>query len=142
MENQPITFERVFNAPISKVWSAITNKDEMKNWYFDLEEFRPEVGFTFEFTGGPKDGEQYLHHCEITEVIPQKKLTHSWTYVGYAGKSFVTWELTQQGDKTLLKLTHAGLETFPKENNDFAAGNFVEGWTHIIHTGLKNYLEK
>ena len=141
MENQPIVLERTFDAPVSKVWSAITNKEEMKKWYFQLEDFRPEVGFKFEFMGGPKDGIQYLHLCEITEAIPEKKLAHSWRYDGYEGNSFVTWELFPQGDKTLLRLTHSGLETLADQHKDFAKENFVKGWTHIVNIGLKNYLE-
>ncbi len=55
--------------------------------------------------------------------------------------SFVTFELFNQGNNTLLKLTHEGLETFPEDNRDFAKGNFVEGWNHIINTSLKEYLQ-
>lgn len=141
MENKPIVVERTFDVPADKVWSAITDKNEMKSWYFDLEDFRPEVGFRFQFTGGPSPEKQYLHLCEITEVIPGKLLTYSWRYEGYDGTSFVTWELTDMGDHTLLRLTHAGLETFPKENPDLAKNNFVQGWDEIINTSLKNYLE-
>jgi len=141
MSNQPIVIERVFDAPISKVWSAITDKNEMKNWYFDLAEFNAEPGFKFQFTGGPTPEKQYLHLCEITEVIPEKKLTYSWRYNGYAGNSFVTFELFEQGNKTRVKLTHKGLETFPEENPDFARGNFEEGWNEIINVSLKTFLE-
>ncbi|MBA4139697.1 MAG: SRPBCC domain-containing protein [Segetibacter sp.] len=141
MENQPIVLERVFNAPASKVWKALTDKDEMKKWYFDLAEFKAEEGFKFQFSGGPDPETQYLHLCEVTEVIPEKKLTYSWRYDGYSGNSFVTFELLSQENKTLLRLTHKGLDTFPKENMDFAKGNFIEGWNHIIHTSLKEYLE-
>lgn len=141
MTDQPIVLERIFNAPTSKVWKAITNKDEMKNWYFDLAEFKAEKGFKFQFTGGPNPDKQYLHLCEIIEVIPEKKLTYSWRYEGYSGNSFVIFELFEQGNKTLLKLTHKGIETFPKENLDLAIRNFLEGWQHIIHTSLKEYLE-
>ncbi|HMG16656.1 MAG TPA: SRPBCC domain-containing protein, partial [Saprospiraceae bacterium] len=74
MDNLPIIVERIFNAPASKIWSALTDKNEMKKWYFDLKEFKAEVGFKFQFYGGPEDGIQYLHLCEITEVIPNKKL--------------------------------------------------------------------
>lgn len=141
MSTEPIVIERLFNASASKVWKAITDKNEMKNWYFDLAEFKAETGFKFQFFGGPSPGKQYLHLCEITEVIPGKKLTYSWRYDGYPGNSFVTFELIEQGNKTLLTLTHAGIETFPKENPDFAIGNFAEGWNHIVHTSLKEYLE-
>ena len=142
MENHMIILERLFSAPVAKVWHAITDKNEMKNWYFDLAEFKPEIGFKFQFIGGPSPEKQYLHLCEITEVIYEKRLTYSWRYEGYSGNSSVTFELFEQGNQTLLKLTHKGLETFPKENADFAVKNFEEGWKEIIHTSLKNYLEK
>lgn len=83
MENQPIVIERIFKVPASKVWNAITRKDEMKKWYFDLPEFRPEPGFQFQFSGGPSPERQYLHLCEIIEAIPENKLSHSWQYDGY-----------------------------------------------------------
>lgn len=142
MKQEPIIIERTYNASIENVWKAITDKNEMKQWYFDLAEFKPEVGFEFRFTGGTEGGVQYLHICEITEVIPEKKLTYSWRYDGYPGKSFVSFELFAEGDKTRLKLTHEGLETFPADNPDFAQANFVAGWNHIVGVSLKEYLEK
>ncbi|WP_448697844.1 SRPBCC domain-containing protein [Mucilaginibacter sp. AW1-3] len=141
MKNEPFVIERTYNAPVEKVWEAITNRDQMEQWYFKLKEFKPEVGFVFEFEGGPPE-KIYLHRCEITEVIPNKKLTHSWQYVGYPGNSFVTWELTAQGDKTTLKLTHAGLETFDQTNGDFAGTNFAMGWTELVGSLLKGFVEK
>ena len=141
MNTEPFVIERTYNAPVSKVWKAITDKDDMKKWYFDLPEFRPEVGFEFNFRAGEKD-KLYLHLCKITEVVKGKKLTYSWKYDGYAGESFVTWELFEEGDKTRLKLTHSGLETFPADNPDLARHNFERGWTEIVGTSLKEYLEK
>lgn len=135
----PIIIERTFNLSPEKVWNAITDNNEMKKWYFDLKAFKPEVGFEFKFEGGTETN-KYLHLCRITEVIPNKKLSHSWRYDGYEGNSFVTFELFAEGDKTKLKLTHSGLETFPP-NPDFAKQNFVEGWNHIIGKSLKEYLE-
>jgi len=140
MQTEPFVIERTYNVPAEKVWQAITDRDKMEQWYFKLEEFKPEVGFEFRFEGGPPE-KSYLHICVVTEVIPGKKLTHTWRYDGYSGQSFVTWELLEEGDKTAVKLTHAGLETFPKEP-DFAPENFAAGWTHIVRTSLAEYLEK
>lgn len=140
--NEPLIKEVVINAPVSKVWNAITDKDEMKNWYFDLSEFKPEVGFEFQFEGGTEDC-MYLHLCKITEVVVNKKLTYSWKYDGYSGNSFVTFELFDEDGKTRVKLTHEGLESFPAdENPDLAKNNFVEGWNQIIGISLKEYVEK
>jgi uncharacterized protein YndB with AHSA1/START domain len=138
-----IVIERTYNAPANKVWKAITDKDQMKQWYFDIAAFKPEAGFEFQFYGEGKHGEKFLHLCKVIEAIPGKKLTYSWRYEGYEGASFVTFELFGEGDKTRLKLSHKGLETFPvTAHNDFAKENFMEGWTYIIGKGLKEYVEK
>lgn len=140
MNSEPFVIERTYNAPIEKVWDAITNKEAMRQWYFDLKEFRPEVGFEFQFEGGPDD-KTYLHLCKVTEVVSGKKLTYSWRYDGYEGNSFVTWELFPEGKKTRVKLTHAGLETFPASNPDLDKKNFVAGWNDIIGESLRKFLE-
>ena len=142
MNKEPFVIEKTYNAPIEKVWKAITDKDDMKQWYFDLKEFKPEVGFKFQFIGKGKDGtKNFVHLCEITEVIPQKKLSHTWRYEGFSGNSVLTFELFPEGNKTRLKLTHTGLQTFPQDP-DFAYQNFVEGWTYITGTSLAGFLQK
>ena len=142
MENEAYVIEQTYQAPTSKVWKAITDKSEMKLWYFDLPEFKPEVGCEFRFMGGPAKDRQYQHICRVTEVIPNKKLTYSWRYDGYDGNTLVAFELFDEVDQTRLKLTHKGLETFPADNPDFAKKNFAEGWTWLIGTSLKEYLQK
>ena len=139
MKQEPFVIERTYNAPIEKVWKAITDKDQMKEWYFDLSAFKPEVGFEFEFIAGD-DKMKYHHLCKITEVVPGKKLTYSWKYKGYEGMSYVTFELFEEGDKTKLKLTHEGLDTFPKTES-FARESFSKGWTHIIGKSLQEFVE-
>ena len=141
MKQEPFVIERTFSAPIKKVWKAITDKDEMKQWYFNIPSFKPEVGFEFEFTAGSAE-KNYLHQCRVTEVVAGKKLSYSWRYDAYPGDSVVTFELFEEGDKTRLKLMHAGLETFPNNLADFAKESFAKGWTHIIGTSLKDYVEK
>ncbi len=138
---QPIRMERIYNAKVKKVWQAITDNNQMKQWYFDIAEFKPEVGFEFQFTGEGKDGEKYIHLCKVVEVIKEKKLTYSWRYDGFEGNSFVTFELSAEGEETKLKLTHTGLETFPANNPDFAKESFTEGWNYITGTSLKQFVE-
>jgi uncharacterized protein YndB with AHSA1/START domain len=143
METQPLIVERTYNAPISKVWKAITDKNQMKEWYFELEEFRAEKGFKFQFFGGDEK-EQYLHVCEVLIVEPPHKLSYSWTYPGHnTGYSVVTWELFEEGErKTRLKLTHEGLDSFPKDKPNFAVTSFTEGWNSILGDSLKKYVEE
>jgi uncharacterized protein YndB with AHSA1/START domain len=137
----PIVIERSFDAPIETVWQAITSPDQIKQWYFSpLESFKPEVGFETQFNihHGGKD---YLHIWKVTEVVPGRKIAYSWKYGGYPGDSLLTFELFPEGNKTKVRLTHAGLETFaPETNPELARGNFVKGWAHFT-SSLGQFVE-
>ena len=61
-----LSIERVFKVSRKELWLALTEKELLKQWYFDLPEFKAAVGFVFEFTGGPSPEKQYQHRCEIT----------------------------------------------------------------------------
>src|SRR5207244_1036616 len=138
---EEVVVERTFNAPIDQIWEAITSEEALKQWFFDsLDSFRPEMGFEFQFVGENK-GVKYVHRCKVTEVIPNQKVAYSWRYEGYEGDSLVTLELFGEGSKTRVRLTHEGLETFPK-TPDFAKSNFEAGWTALIGTSLKEFVEK
>ena len=137
--SEAIVIERTLNAPVAKVWKALTDVEEMRQWYFDLKEFKPQVGFEFEFVV-EHEGNTYHHLCRVTEVIPPKKIAYTWRYKGEPGNSLVTFELSAEGDKTRLKLTHSGIETFPK-TPAYARKNFEAGWTAIIGTELKKFVE-
>lgn len=142
VERGTLEFERTYNAPAAKVWAAITNREQMKQWYFDIDNFAPQVGLEFKFYCGHTDGPQHLHVCKVLEVIPGKKLSHSWAYDGFEGSSTVTWELFDEGHTTRVKLTHTGLDTFPANKPEFAVHNFNEGWTYILGTSLQDFIEK
>ena len=140
MNAEPFVIEQTYNAPVSQVWEALTVNEKRKQWFFQLGDFKPEIGFTFRFSGTDK-GVTFWHQCVIKEVIPLKKLSYSWRYEEYPGDSLVTIELFEVGEKTKLKLTHAGLETFPADNPSFAKESFAKGWTHITGTSLRKFLE-
>ena len=137
---EAVVLERTFEAPVARVWKALTDADEMRVWYFDLREFKPEVDFEFEFSV-EHEGMTYHHLCKVTEVIPERKIAYTWRYKGEPGDSLVTFELFPEGDKTRLKLTHTGIESFPK-TAAYARKNFETGWTAIIGSELKQFVEK
>jgi uncharacterized protein YndB with AHSA1/START domain len=139
MSNQTFVIEQVYDAPVSQVWDAITNNDQLKKWYFQIPDFRAIPGFEFSFSGG-KEGE-YKHLCVVTEVIAGKKLSYSWRYEGYQGNSLVSFELNEELKRTKLKLTHSGLESFKDAGPDFQPEKFAEGWNYILGTSLREYLE-
>jgi uncharacterized protein YndB with AHSA1/START domain len=140
MQEESLIIEYGYDAPVEKVWEALTDRDKMKEWYFDLDAFEARVGFRFQFYG-ENDGEKFLHQCVVTAVVPEKLLSYSWRYADYPGDSELSFELFPENGKTRLKLTHKGLETFPA-GPDFARTNFVEGWTYLTGKSLRDFVEK
>ncbi len=140
--NTPITLQYNINAPIEKVWEGLTNKDEMKFWYFDIQDFELEVGRIFNFYE-PGGENKYHHQGEILEIIPLQKLKHTWTYPDFSEqKTTVIWELQSMDNGALVKLTHEDIENFKDLGEGFSRENFTGGWNSIVGQSLKGYLEK
>jgi uncharacterized protein YndB with AHSA1/START domain len=140
--DEPIVIEQSFNSAVEKVWNAITDVNQMRQWYFEnIPSFKPEVGFKtqFEVKGQSRS---FLHMWEVTEVIPEKKIAYNWKYDGLQGDSAVVFELFDQNNLTTLTVTHHILESFPEEIPEFARESGVAGWTFFIGKNLKQYLEK
>ena len=86
---EAIIVERTFDAPLGRVWTALTDVNEMRQWYFDLKEFKPEIGCEFDFVV-EHEGNTYHHLCKVTDVIPQKK-------IAYTGDTKVSREILSSG---------------------------------------------
>lgn len=139
MDKKVLVIERTYDAPIKKVWEALTNKDQMKQWYFEVSDFKPEPGFEFQFFG-ESDGKKFLHKCTVVEVQPITKISYTWRYAGYPGESLVSFELSSEGEnKTRLKLTHTGTDSFSHPN--FGKSDFNEGWKSILGQSLRDFVE-
>ena len=141
--NNSIVIERIFNAPVKKVWQALTDIHQMRHWYFpQLEDFKAEEGFETKFNVH-HEGKDYLHVWKVKEVVPLQKISLQWRYEGYPGNSLLSFELSDLGDQTKLVLTHEGLETFePAKYPELGKNNFIEGWTQFMDKGLKEFLAK
>ncbi|RZL41938.1 MAG: SRPBCC domain-containing protein [Pedobacter sp.] len=142
MKTDSLIVEHTYNKPAAKIWNALTNNLEIKKWYFQLKNFKPEVGFKFDFLGGPEEGPHFLHLCEITQLVEGKKLAYTWRYDGYPGNSEVSWELFEKSGQTRVVITHTGLESFAENGKDFSKDSFKGGWTYFLNDALKNYLEQ
>ncbi len=137
-----VTVEQTFEAKGKEVWEALTDEGKLRKWFFNVSAFKPVEGFEFSFSGQGRKGEQYVHRCRVTQVVPLKKLQYSWQYENMEGLTFVTFELLEEDARTHLRITHTGFETFPADKPDFAPESFKAGWDEIITRQLKAYLKE
>lgn len=139
--SQPIIVEQKINAPVYKVWRALTDKTEMQIWYFDIFDFELQTGKIFNFYE-PGEEKKYHHQGEILEIVPNEKLKYSWAYPEFSDKkTTVTWELKPDENGTLVKLIHEDIDHFNDLGDHFSQESFTEGWNGILRESLKPYLE-
>lgn len=137
----PIIVQYKIKAPVEKVWKALTDKSEMKSWYFDIPDFELEIGNVFNFYE-PGDEKKYHHQGEILEIIPNKKLKYTWSYPELStGITTVTWELKEQSEETNVTLIHDDIDNLEELGSNFSREAFADGWNGILKQSLKPYLE-
>ena len=140
MDEQRVIKESIIRAPIMTVWKAITNADELSQWFFEIAEFRAEVGYEFKLVG-EKDGKSYPTSCKIIEVVEGMKLAFTWSYDEFPGEQIVAFELFDLGESSKVRLTHSGLENIPIDHTEFDYEDTVEGWDILIGERLKEHVE-
>lgn len=137
----PVVVEQFLNFPPTVVWNAITDPTEMRQWFFDnIPDFNPTVGFETTFPVSSGDI-LFVHKWKILEVETAKKIKFHWSYEGIEGEGFVTFDLLPQGDKTLLRLTNKGLDSFPENVPEFSRASCRAGWEYFINQRLNAYLK-
>jgi uncharacterized protein YndB with AHSA1/START domain len=138
----PIIVEQIFNTSIQNMWDAITQINQMKQWFFNnLESFIPEVGFKTQFNV-QSENRNFMHQWELTEVIPPEKITYNWKYENLEGNAYVIFELFEQNNYTLLRLTNIVAENFPESIPEFKRESCIDGWNYFIKKSLKDYIYK
>lgn len=102
VDGETVRFERVYPAPVARVWWFLTDHEGMAAWFADAD-LEPRTGGRIEMRW---EGAE----AEVGEVIvwePERMLEFTWQSSGE--ESLVRYELTAQGDRTRLVLTHTRL---------------------------------
>lgn len=138
--DEPIIVTEYYDAPISKVWNALTDIHEMKQWYFrEIEQFEPTEGFATQFTFGTH-GKFFTANWKITQVIPRELIRYSWSYEHYAGNSEVCFKLTEKEGETRLHFEITIVEDFPCDRQEFTRESALAGWEYVLGEALKNHI--
>lgn len=138
--DSPIVVEQNFDFSIERIWSALTDVEEMRQWFFDnIPEFKPVVGFKTEFNV-KSDQRNFLHKWEITKVDKPELIEYKWNYAGYPGDSTVKFVLTDLGGSTKMNFSMNILEDFPEDIPEFKRESCIAGWEYFIKERLPAYL--
>jgi uncharacterized protein YndB with AHSA1/START domain len=114
--DREIVITRVFNAPRSMVFAAMTKPELLKRWLLGppgwemvVCEGDLKVGATHRCVWRKADGTEMAMHGVYREVVPPELIVRTETFElgcdSQAGEQLGTLVLTEQGAKTLLTLT-------------------------------------
>jgi uncharacterized protein YndB with AHSA1/START domain len=109
-----IAMTRVFDAPRSLVFDAVTKPDLVKQWLFGppdwsmpVCEIDLRVGGAYRFLWRGPDGTEMGVRGVIREIVAPERfgVTERFDEAWYPGEALVTYVLVEQGGKTTLTLT-------------------------------------
>jgi len=137
----PVIVEQLFDVPIEDVWYAVTQQDQMVQWFFDnIPDFKAEVGFKTQFNV-KAPSRDFMHLWEVTEVVPFKKIVTNWTYADCQGNSFVIFGLEEVDNQTQFTVINKVVEDFDDTIPEFKRESCVGGWNYFIKDKLVAYLK-
>ena len=109
-----LTLHRVIDAPVEAVWTAWTEPEMLRRWLApgDATVVRAvaevAVGGTFLVEMRGADGRKWLTRGRYREVVPHRRLVHTWRWEGSEVETLVTVELEPVSARsTRLTLTHS-----------------------------------
>jgi uncharacterized protein YndB with AHSA1/START domain len=135
----------IIEASSDTVFKAITEQEELTQWFPDQAILEPRVLGKVRFTTLKelhpdwKQDRDYIMEGTIKEFIPNKKLSYIWKYRDTPDfpETTVVWELVEIApDKTRVDLTHSGFTGEEKGLTSLESHN--EGWTEMLNK-LANY---
>jgi uncharacterized protein YndB with AHSA1/START domain len=137
--------EILIEAPVSRVWAALTEAEHLGAWFGDdgaEVDLRPGGDFVLRWK------EHGVFHSRIERVEPERVFSFRGSYLPYEAPRPGNWTLVEftlvpEGDGTRLRVVESGFEALELSEVQRArqvAGN-VEGW-QIKLAELVQYLQR
>jgi len=124
-------------APVDKVFRALTKPRLLKKWFLTSAKLSPRKGtsYTFTWEGG------LSHSGKVLRFLRDKQLSLSWPQYWKGkplGTTRVSFKLRPKNNGTLLDMTHSGY----KNSNPWIEkyGGTCTGWAYYL-TNLKSVLQ-
>jgi uncharacterized protein YndB with AHSA1/START domain len=135
-DTRQIEVDDVFPHAPETIWKVLTTGELMGLWLMVPTGFAPVKGTRFTYQTKAAGGWDGVIHCEVLEVIPNRRLVYAWkggheSNTGYGAPldTVVTFTLTPTETGTRLRLVHSGFE-LPK--NETALTSMRGGWQKVV----------
>ncbi|MBA3434350.1 MAG: SRPBCC domain-containing protein [Actinobacteria bacterium] len=135
-----LELEHRYAAPRERVFEAWMNPEVLKRWWAaaptwetPLAEVDAREGGSYRLSMRTDEGDVHTVRGEYTEINPPERLAYTWSWeegpeAAMAGSesTLVTVEFLEDGDGTLVKLTHSGFA------NEQIREMHAQGWEAVL----------
>ena len=144
MVSNTIEREIIIDAPVARVWDALTVADQIAGWFGDGAEIDLRSGGSASFRW--QDHGDF--HIAIERVEPQHIFAWRWTQEANTppapgNSTLVEFTLTPEGDQTRLRVIESGFTTLAMPENEQAqhAEMNTQGWIGELDE-LRDYVQR
>jgi len=140
MEHGKIERDVRIEASAATVFEVITSPEHLQEWWPDEAAFEPTPGATGELVFGDRSSaDAQIPQITVVDAVPPRLFSFRWTHsegeeAGVGNSLFVTFELTPDGDGTLLRMTETGFREMGWEAAvlEEQYRDHAEGWDFFL----------
>ena len=133
---------KIYATP-AEVWGALTDSDELENWWSEDVTLEPKKGGKFREVWLDDAGGKQLASGEVISVKPKQEITFTWKEKNWDKNQQTQCSITiaEDGKHAVVTVTHEGWNTFADEKKKKKTmADFSVGWKYHLQE-LKQYLE-
>ncbi|HEX4013274.1 MAG TPA: SRPBCC domain-containing protein [Candidatus Cybelea sp.] len=133
-----IVKEITIDAPAAKIFAALTEPEQLPQWWGEEGKYQVErmeadlrVGGRWRTTGIASDGRQFVVEGAYREIDPPRALAYTWAHNwgdGERAETLVRFDLSERNGSTLVKVTHSGFADAQSRDDHDRGWAIVLGW--------------
>lgn len=140
-----IVRELTIDAPASKIYAALTEPEQLTQWWGSDDKYRTEnmeadvrVGGRWRTTGKDVDAHEFAVEGEYLKVQPPHLLEFTWRHDWEGAdraETVVRYELFENNGTTLVRVTHSGFQS------ETSRDDHGRGWVQVLNW-LNEYMKE
>lgn len=125
-----------------EIWRALTDSDELEDWWSEEVILEPRKGGKFREPWLDDGGAKQLASGEVLSVKARQEITFTWKEKNWEKNQTTQCTLMISDEKThrLVTVRHEGWDLFPDNNKKKLMQDFSLGWKYHLKE-LKAYLD-
>lgn len=129
-------------ATAPEIWGALTDSDELENWWSEDVKLEPKVGGNFREVWEDDEGKAQLASGKVTAVKARQEITFTWREKDWPKEVFTqcTFKISDSKTQRTITVIHTGWEALPPATSKKLIADFSLGWKFHLKE-LKAYLD-